>query len=183
MKTLNVLIFIIVSAVLASCGRSANQKAIHTMNDKTMVMTNTGKDNDAEFLKAAVNGGMMEVELGNLAQQNAQHPRVKNYGAMMVRDHSKANEDLKTLATSKNIAIPEGMEDMDKMNDMKKKTGADFDKDYIGDMVDDHGKDIDEFKKEAESGSDPDIKSFAIRTLPVFQIHLDSAKSIKAALK
>jgi putative membrane protein len=185
MKTIKLLFLMIVTALLVSCNGNAGRKANKTMDKETMVLTDKEKDTDADFVKEAARGGMMEVELGNYAEQNAQHPRVKNFGAMMVRDHSRANEELKSIASSKNFAIPASVEEdhKGKMNDLQKKTGADFDKDYISSMVDDHQKDIDAFKKEAEDGRDPDLKSFAVKSLPILETHLDSAKNIKGALK
>lgn len=104
---------------------------------------------------------------------------------MMVRDHSKANEELKALAQKKNWVLPDALDDdhNNKINDMKKKQGAEFDKDYMKDMVDDHEKDVDKFKRFAENGQDPDLKAFAAKTLPVLLMHQDSAKNIHAALK
>lgn len=123
----------------------------------------------------------MEVELGKYAQQNATNPRVRNFGSMMVRDHSKANDELKSIASRKNINVPTTMEDKHRemMSDIQKKSGQDFDKEYMKAMVDDHGKDIDKFKKHAENGVDPDLKTFASKTLPVLLMHQDSAKVIR----
>jgi putative membrane protein len=127
----------------------------------------------------------MEVELGKYAQQTAQNQRVKNFATMMVKDHSKANDELKALAAKKNITLPTVLDEkhMDKMNDIKEKRGADFDKEYIKEMVDDHDKDVDKFRKQAENGEDADIKAFAAKTLPVLITHQDSAKSIRDAIK
>lgn len=146
-----------------------------------------GQDNeqgDQGFLNEAASGGMMEVELGRYAQENAVNTRVKNFGAMMVRDHSKANEELKSLASSKSLTLPSSMDEkhMNKVNELKGKTGADFDKEYMKEMVDDHEKDVDEFRKQSENAKDADIKAFAAKTLPILQTHQDSAKAIRDAL-
>ena len=154
------------------------------MNESGMAVNNkeTGKDND--FVKDAASGGMMEVEPGKYAEENALNPRVKNFGEMMVRDHSKANDELRSIATNKSIALPHEQDKNDrKMADLQKKTGKDFDKAYMNMMVDDHQKDIDEFKKQADNGNDPDLKAFASKCLPILQTHQDSAKSILNALK
>jgi putative membrane protein len=104
---------------------------------------------------------------------------------MMVRDHTKANEELKSIASQKNIQLPASMDDqhMNNVNELKKKQGAELDKDYMRDMVDDHEKDVDKFRKQSENGKDSEIKAFAAKTLPVLQMHLDSAKTIRDALK
>ena len=66
--------------------------------------TDTSSNYLSTFAVKAGSGGMMEVELGKLAQQNAQSQRVKNFGSMMIRDHSKANKELMTIAANKSIA-------------------------------------------------------------------------------
>jgi putative membrane protein len=130
----------------------------------------------------------MEVELGKYAQQNAHNKRVKNFGAMMVRDHSKVNDELKSIAQKKNFDIPTTMDDkhLKMVNDLQQKRGSDFDKDYMKEMVNDHEKDVDKFKKFAENNNDkidPDLKSFASKTLPVLLMHEDSAKNIRDVVK
>ncbi len=191
MKTSTVQIFIALLfaiSVLSCNNRSArdennNQDSIEMDNAHDNGMMD--KDKDVDFMKDAAYGGLMEVELGKYAQQNAMHPRVKNFGAMMVKDHSKANDELKALAASKSITIPTALDEdhINKINKMKEKRGADFDKAYMDEMVDDHQKDTDKFKKQAENGDDADIKAFAAKTLPILLMHQDSAKNIKAALK
>ena len=140
----------------------------------------TVKEDDAKFMTKAASGGMMEVQLGQIAQQKAKDQRVKNFGAMMVRDHTKANDELKALAATKNIALPTALSDdhQKHVNDMEKMTGADFDKHYISMMVDDHKEDIGDFEKASGSAADADIKAFASKTLPVLRTHLDSANAI-----
>lgn len=137
-----------------------------------------------DFVREAASASMMEIELGRYAQQNASNPRVKNFGAMMVRDHTRASEELRKVATEKNIEIPSDLEDKhrNKIEDLMKKTGADFDEEYIKEMVDDHEKDVDLFREQAENGNDPDVSAFAGKTLQVLHIHHDSAKLIKDAI-
>lgn len=145
------------------------------------MVNNTAPDKESiDFVTKAASGGMMEVQLGNLAQTNAKSQRVKDFGSMMVTDHTNANDELKGLASSNNITIsssllPEHQKHVDIMGKMK---GADFDKHYMDMMLDDHKKDIGEFKKEAGSSNNDVFKNFASKTLPVLQKHLDSAKAI-----
>lgn len=140
---------------------------------------------DSKFAVEAAGGGMMEVQLGELAQQKAASQRVKDFGAMMVRDHTKANSELKSLAGMKNITLPPspGTDDLDHIKNLSKKSGKEFDKDYMKMMVDDHKKDIDAFEKASKDANDSDIKAFASKTLPVLKGHLDSAKAVHDALK
>ncbi|WP_090558612.1 DUF4142 domain-containing protein [Pedobacter hartonius] len=135
-------------------------------------------------LKAGA-GGTMEVELGNIAQQNAKSSRVKIFGAMMIRDHTKANKELTTLAAGKNILIPSKLPDdiQTHIDEMKKLKGTEFDKHYMDMMTDDHKEDIDLFEKAAKSLPDATLKAFAAKTLPTLKMHLDSAKAINGAVK
>jgi putative membrane protein len=137
---------------------------------------------DREFAMKAAQGGMMEVELGKLAQSNAQDEQVKSFGERMVKDHSAANDKLKQIASSHGIQLPttpgEHQKTIDKMKSLK---GAQFDTGYMTNMVSDHQKDIKEFEKEAKSGHG-DLKQFASDTLPTLREHLSLAQSTKSAV-
>ena len=140
---------------------------------------------DQKFLEKAAQGGMAEVETGELAQQKASNDAVKQFGARMAKDHGKANEDLKQLAGSKGVRLPASpdrshMQDMQKL---QKASGAKFDREYMQHMVDDHKKDVAEFEKQAKSAHDPDIKAFAAKTLPTLQDHLKQAQSVNDSVK
>ncbi len=147
----------------------------------------TGQTDDTnEFAVKAANGGMLEVELGRLAQEKAQSSDVKQFGAMMVKDHSKANEELKTIAATQNITLPStlGEDEQKHVNDMTKLSGAEFDKKYVSMMVDDHKEDIDEFKKAAQDDkTNPAVKDFATKTLPTLQKHMDAINAIDKKMK
>lgn len=138
-------------------------------------------ENTNEFAVKAANGGMLEVEMGRLAQEKAMSKDVKDFGAMMVKDHSKANDELKALATLKNVTLPTtlGEDEQKHVNDLTKLSGKEFDKKYVSMMVDDHKEDIDLFKKTAEDDkTDAEIKAFAAKTLPTLQKHMDAINAI-----
>ena len=138
-------------------------------------------DKDAsEFASRAAEGGMMEVELGQLASERAVSQRVKDFGAMMVKDHKAANEELKSVVGSLDISLPSMVSEGDKkeMDKLNKKNGKDFDKAYMNMMLDDHRKDVTEFRRAADKCSDQSLRDFASKTLPVLEKHLDSAKAI-----
>ena len=157
-------------------------------SDKKMDTTTNNAGNQMvdqstkDFVADAATGGMMEVELGNLAQQKAKNQRVKDFGKMMVDDHTQANNNLKDITSRKNITVPAAITDDQKkeMDKLSKKSGADFDKAYVDMMVDDHKKDIAAFKKASGNVGDNDIKNFATSTLPTLQKHLDSIEAIKS---
>jgi putative membrane protein len=137
-----------------------------------------------DFIADAATGGLMEVELGNLALQKGKSQQVKDFGKMMVDDHTKANNNLKDIASKKNIDVPASITDNQRkdIDKLSKKSGADFDKAYVSMMVEDHKKDIDAFKKAAGDVGDNDIKNFATSTLPTLQKHLDAIQSIKSKM-
>lgn len=146
----------------------------------TLHAQNTASKSDSTFVAKAAVGGMEEVELGQLAQEKASSPAVKQFGERMVKDHSKANQQLASAAQQSGIAIPP---DADKKaqkeaSKLANKSGKDFDTAYMKMMVKDHTKDVQEFQKEASSGQAPAIKNTASQTVPVLEEHLTMAKQV-----
>ncbi len=137
---------------------------------------------DQQFVKKAAQGGIAEVELGQLAQQKGTSDAVKQFGRRMVDDHTKANDQLKQIAQSKGISIPTSLNAKDKMTKEKLAalSGDSFDRAYMSHMVTDHKADVAEFDRESKSGADDDIKNFAVQTLPTLQDHLKQAQSISS---
>lgn len=133
---------------------------------------------DTAFAQKAAQGGMAEVKLGQLAVQNGASDQVKQFGQRMVDDHSKAGDELMGLAAQENLTLPMSLDAKDQttVSRLQNLTGAAFDKAYLRQMVKDHQADIADFRKEAESGADPGLKSFATRTLPTLQEHLRMAQ-------
>ena len=182
--------FCLAAAVCAQPGNNAGSKAImhNAANVGTTAAATTGsmdskastiKSGDRKFMEKAAQGGMAEVKLGQLATQKAQSDDVKKFGQKMVDDHSKANDQLKQVASAKGVTLPT---DTDKSSQheydkLSKMSGAQFDREYMDHMVSDHKKDVSEFQKEAKSGKDADVKQFASSTLPVLQEHLQLAQS------
>lgn len=140
---------------------------------------------DRKFMTKAAAGGIAEVEMGKLAQQKASDDRVKQFGARMETDHTKANDELKSIASSKGVELPtapdkKAQKTMDQLNG---KSGADFDRSYMTHMVADHKKDIALFEKEANSGKDAATRAFANKTLPTLREHLQMAQDIHGSMK
>ena len=135
---------------------------------------------DKHFVKEAAAGGMAEVELGRLASEKASSPDVKQFGQRMVNDHSKANEQLKQIAADEGVALPTTLSAKDEAtkNRLSKLSGDAFDKAYMADMVKDHKTDVAAFRKESETGKDPQVKSFAADTLPTLEDHLKNAEKV-----
>lgn len=141
-------------------------------------------DDAAAFMKQAALGGMMEVELGKLAQEKAANAQVKAFAAKMVTDHEKANAELKTLASGAGIILPSEypVEVKSHMEEMKKLKGAAFDQHYMDMMVNGHVKTLELFKS-ATTITERPVKEFAGRTLPILESHHKMAQEIQASLK
>jgi putative membrane protein len=140
---------------------------------------------DRKFVEKAAVDGMAEVELGKLASSKATDPQVKQFAQRMVTDHSKANDELKSVAGGKGIQLPSAPDKKHQkdMDEMSKKDAKKFDHEYMEMMVKEHKKDVSEFEKQSKSAKDPDIKAFASKTLPTLKDHLQMAQSTMSALK
>ena len=136
------------------------------------------------FAKEAATGGMLEVELGRLAQQNADHDQVKQFGARMVQDHGAANQQLMTILAATDMTAPQQLDQKHKqmVDRLSKMRGAEFDRTYMREMVEDHNKDMKAFRQAAQNVSDPDLKAFAQKTLPVLEQHQQMAQEINRSL-
>jgi len=140
---------------------------------------------DNTFVTKAAEGGMAEVKLGDLAKDKASDAAVKSFGQQMVDDHTKANDELKSLASSKGITLPSDVnaKQQAEYDRLSKLSGAEFDKAYMRLMVSDHRTDVAEFRRESEHGADADVKAFAAKTLPTLEHHLQMAESTDAKVK
>jgi len=137
---------------------------------------------DASFYKKAAEGGISEVEAGNLAQSKGNSQKVKDFGAMMVKDHSAANDKLKALATTKDVTLPttSSVGQMATKAKLEVLTGETFDKSYIKGQIQAHQDTVALFRKEIASGQDPDAQAFAKATLPTIRSHLKAINAIAA---
>jgi putative membrane protein len=144
-----------------------------------------GQMQDHTFMMKAAEGGLAEVQLGQLAQQNGQSQAVKDFGKRMVDDHSKANDQLKQVASQAGVTLPASpsSHDQAEYNKLSKMQGDSFDKAYAKMMVSDHKKDVSEFEREANSGGNADVKAFASQTLPTLQDHLKMAEQMESSVK
>jgi putative membrane protein len=133
---------------------------------------------DSTFVRKAAEGGLAEVKLGQLAKEKASSKAVKDFGDRMVKDHSKAGEELKEVASKKGITLRDSMNAKDKAlyDRLSKLSGSEFDKAYMEAMIKDHEEDVAEFRRESQSAKDPDIREFTSKTLPTLEEHLRLAK-------
>jgi putative membrane protein len=179
------LLFLAAAGTSAQPATSASAAAGTTASGNASSRSSAVPAADRAFMQKAAMGGLAEVALGNMAQQKASSDQVKQYGARMVQDHTAANNELMQIASAKGVQLPTApdkkhQQDMDRM---EKLSGAQFDKAYMSHMVADHKKDVSDYKKEASSGKDPDVKAFAAKTLPTLQEHLQLAQTTHRAVQ
>lgn len=181
---------LLAAALVSGCSQNrANPRNENGENQSTAGQDNISGSNtspnslnaqDKGFAQMAATGGQAEVALGNLALQKASSPKVKEFAQKMVNDHGQAGQQLQQIAGKKDFDLPnmvptEAQEEQDKLS---KLSGAQFDKEYMRFMVEDHQKDAQEFEKARNEVSDPDLKRFAVQTLPIIQEHLRMAQQI-----
>ncbi|HEY9003982.1 MAG TPA: DUF4142 domain-containing protein [Mucilaginibacter sp.] len=202
MKTLKFLLPISLTAVvITSC---QNNKDKHWDSKSSADTLNTMKDSvadsgksitsglvmktnrvDAKFAVDAADGGMAEVELGKLAQQQATNSQIKEFGTMMVSDHSAANDKIKNIAKDKGITLPKILGDYQQKleNELRSKAGKDFDRAYVTAMVKDHKETIKTFEVALKELRDTDLRTFANNTLPILKKHLNAIQKIDSEMK
>src|ERR1039457_6792527 len=136
---------------------------------------------DQGFILAAAQGGMTEVKLGELISKNGKRDDVKEFGQMMVKDHTAINDDLKSLAAQKGVTLPDSLDAKHQgmVDKMAALTGSKFDHAYITGMIKDHKMDAKEFKAESAETKDADIKSFVDKSIPVVDEHLKRITAMK----
>ena len=165
--------------VLAGCAQT--QRAADTTLAAAKAQVNpTLSTSDAAFMTTAARGGMAEVEMGQLAQRNGRSPAVKRFGQQMVSHHGRSNQDMVALAQQKQITPPSsiGAEHQSVYDDLAKLRGNAFDRAYAQAMVRDHQEDLRLYQEEAANGTDPDVRAFAARHVPILQDHLRMAQRL-----
>ena len=183
---------IFIAGLLCGCASSPEQNqstanANSTINANATARTSpattaptTGSDTD--FVNTVAMDGMAEVELGRLAVQKAKSPEVKQFAQRMVADHSKANVELKQLASNKNMTLPTEPNAQQKADKdrLSKLSGADFDREYMTMMTAGHDKAVAAFEDESRNGKEADVKAWSSKTLPTLREHQTLAKQIAA---
>ena len=213
MKRMGLTSIVCAAALAAACNGNARTTTNNSNNNEpaTVGTAGTTADNsvhDAEknFINNQLAAGMAEVELGKLAGTNAASAAVKQFGQMMIRDHTKAGDDLKKVASTWNVTPDARIDDkhQDLIDRLSKLRGSEFDKQYVKAMVDDHQEDVDDLQSRVDSQAPlkdqitgksdtdtnvtpersdnapkADVNAWAANTLPVVRQHLDQAKSLK----
>lgn len=136
---------------------------------------------DRSFATKAAQGNMTEAEMGNLAKQRGSTQQVKDYGKMLVDDHTKANNDLKQIVAKQGLTLPTDVTAAQRreIDRLSKLSGTQFDREFAKVSVKDHRDDIKEFQTEIDHGQNEALKSYASNTMPVLQKHLNAAQNLE----
>ncbi len=188
-KSANILFVAIVATFFFACG-SSNQDSVEQANEMNDDKDTSGSvmtidDNDAKFLVEASDASMMVIEAGNLAQQKSTNKSVIDFAKMMVTDHTSANTEIQSVASMKSVTMPTSMseEHMKKVNDLREKSGRDFDKDYMSMMVSGHKGVVGDFEKMSTDSKDDAIRGLAAKLLPTLRSHHETSVKIEDEVK
>jgi putative membrane protein len=157
-----------------------------TYGTGTTTSSTTARDKlswgDRRFVTKAADGGQAEVQVAELAAQRATNPEVKSFAQKLVDDHTKVNSELMSIASQKNVKV-----DVDDDKDraykrLNKKSGSEFDQEFVEHMIDEHEKDVKMFEKAASDAKDPEIRAFASKHVSHLREHLQQAQSLRQSV-
>jgi putative membrane protein len=139
---------------------------------------------DRNFAEHAMAGNMAEVEMGKLAEQHAENSAVKSFGQRMVTDHSEVNRKLSDATSGMGLTAPKELprDERRSVDKLSKLNGAEFDRAYLSTMIDEHKKDLSEFRKQADKGDNAALKTLAQQTIPTLEQHLQLAEDTQSKL-
>lgn len=138
-----------------------------------------------DFLTQAAESSMAEIQLASLALTRTQNPEVRAFAQQMIADHTKASDELKPIAAKKSATMPLELNSAHKSlaGKLTKMSGAEFDREYVNAMVEDHERDVQLFQAQAGVGTDQEVKEFAAKTLPTLQSHLQMVREMQNKMK
>lgn len=179
----------ILSAVLLICSLNSckneskitDSKEVAEEQNEAKFEDTKSKEDDSHYLVDAAETDMKGIEIGKLAQQKATDPEVKNFGKMLVDNHTKSLGTVKILASRKNISLPASLTEKGKeaYNKLNEKSGIAFDKKFSEMMVEGHEKMIEKMNKVAEKATDEEIRVWASNKISTLTTHLEHAKKMK----
>ncbi|RZJ36655.1 MAG: DUF4142 domain-containing protein [Flavobacterium sp.] len=173
---------------LSSCKQENKQddtKEVAEDQNDAKFENNDNKDDDSDFLVAAAETDLMEIEIGKLALSKSTNAGVKDFANMLVADHTKSSNELKPFAEKLQVSLPMAITEKgkDKYNELNDKNGKDFDQKFADMMVDGHQDAIDKMQKAAEDAHDPAIRTWASNMVPTLKGHLEHAKMLQDNIK
>jgi putative membrane protein len=149
--------------------------------DMTGEMATLTNLDDATFMMTAASSNMMEIEMGKMVAQKATNPEVKQFAQMMVDHHTKATQELKSVASQMNVTLPTTMMPMHKsmVDKLSDKSDAELEEKYMDTMETAHKMDIAMFEAKSQNATEASVKNFASKTLPTLKQHKEKANSIE----
>lgn len=137
---------------------------------------------DKRFVNKAADGGADEIALAKLAADKATNPEVKSFAQKLVDDHQMVATELDSLASQKNVKIDKDSDHDRAYKRLSKKTGAEFDQEFVEHMIDEHEKAVKMFDKAAKDAKDADIRSFASKHVEHLRDHLKTAEDLRQTI-
>jgi putative membrane protein len=140
---------------------------------------------DADFIAEAMQCSLAGIELGKLARQKGNNKRIKRFGMIMISGYAKISNKVKGLASARNISLPTTLAPgrLNEISILSKKSGNEFDKAYINNMIADYKKEIPVFEAAEKNCADPEVKSFAVKTLPLLHAHADAMNALSYSMQ
>lgn len=135
---------------------------------------------DAKFIRKAAEGNNAEIQMGQMVAQRTRDPQVRAYAEKLVRDHRQANRELRRIAETRGIELPDRPSKTDErsMRHVENMSGRQLDRQAVDHWVADHRKDIKEYDAAARRARDPQVKQYAISSLPTLRDHLSNAEAL-----
>jgi putative membrane protein len=155
---------------------------INTRNAANMPARDKLSWGDRRFVNKAADSGHSELQLAELAAQRATNPEVKNFAQKLVTGHTKVNSELKSLASQKGLTLDTDTDQDRTYKRLAKKSGAEFDQEFVEQMIDEHEKDVKMFEKASDDARDPEVRSFASKHVGHLREHLQQAQSLRQAV-
>lgn len=185
MKKLHLICFSLILIGLQACtGDVKDDEQTVTAKDTTKIAVPIDRD-DAQFAVQAANSSLAEAELGKLAIKKGLDKRIKNLGAMLIKDHIKPDVKLQAIAKAKKITLQTRIDSADQkvIDDLDKNSGAAFDRAYLSSIIKEHEDNVKLFKAASTQLMDADLRRYAARNLLVYKRHLDLIDEIKGSVK
>jgi putative membrane protein len=175
----SVMFVLVVSPIVAAQGNGSGASPVAGQKPTN---AKQAESPDAMFMRTASQSSLAEIAHGQLASKNASSDEVRKFGQRMVEDHTKANSELKALASKKQTTLPAELDQKHQVMQEKlaKMKGEEFDRAYMQHMVAAHTDAVKLFEQQSKNGKDAETREWAAKTLPVVQEHLKLATTINA---
>ena len=163
---------------------NTNTNSVAAVSPTATPVRSVPRQDDNAFAMTVAQNGMAEVALAKLALQKSKNADVKKFAQRVITDHTKVGQELKKIATAKNITLPAEVkpEQQETHDRFMKLSGAEFDREFMTLMVENHEKSITAFEAESNNGTDAELKAFAGNTLPTLREHLQMARDTSGKL-